>query len=162
MPPIISFVREFGGLFGVHRIAADHHHRDLEHHPGQDSGQQADIDVGQDALGHGGAQVVVEQPGARLKIRLLDHHSDGRDVVAAKCQDLGVLGDEVQVDRGVGAEELLGGARLGAAAAMAPHQLDAHLAHDRLEDLRLVLEIVVESTRGQVGAPHDVAHAAAP
>ena len=57
------------------------------------------------------------------------------------------------------AEELLGRARPGAAAAVAPHHLDAHLAHDGLEDLVLVLEVVVEGAGGEIGAAHDVAHA---
>src|SRR3984957_21286684 len=42
---------------------------------------------------------------------------------------------------------------------MALQKLAGQLADHGLEDLVLVLEVVVEGARGQVGAAHDVAHA---
>jgi hypothetical protein len=127
--------------------------------PDSDGHQVDRIDSGQHPALDGGGHVVAQLASRHLQVGLLDQGADRRDVGPAEGQDLGIVEDEVHVGRDVAAEELLRGRRLGAAAAVAAHQLDAHLAHHGLEDLGFVLEIVVEGPGGEVGTPHDVAHA---
>src|SRR5258707_15691297 len=56
------------------------------------------------------------------------------------------------------AHEFLGGACLGAALLVTLQKLAGQLADHRFEDLVLVLEVVVEGARRQVGVTHDVAY----
>ena len=103
--------------------------------------------------------VVVQRAARCAQVGLVDQVADGADIVAAERQDLRVVGDEVQVDRAMAAHELLRGLRLDPALLMARQELGAHVDDDGAEDLVLVLEVVVEGARGEIGAAHDVAHA---
>src|SRR4030095_2590223 len=95
----------------------------------------------------------------RADVGLVEQGADSGEVLARQRQQLGILDDELEVDRVVGVEERLGGRGLGAAVVVALQKLAGQLADHRLEDLVLVLEVVVEGARGEVGAAHDIAHA---
>lgn len=151
--------RELGGGGRIDRVAGDHHHRDFEGDSGHRGAEIGDVDVGQDAAGDRGADVVVQHLRQRPHVGLVEKGADGREARPGQRQQFRILGQEVEIGGIVLADERLGRGGPGAALAMALQQDAGQFPDHRLEYLVLVPEVVVEGARGEIGAAHDVAHA---